>query len=347
LLLYLLITLLSVPISLAAPLSIQEQWTSVSDPLIMSRNFEIRLMLLPMTGKVTSTQKFWSGDYWALNKGIINRRWNATTLGNTAPPNRDQARSWTMDQLKQLSPSEKFDLFNGRYHYPLKREVENYSDYNAQYWEGICHGWAPASMNHNEPSAKTVKNPDGLLIPFGSADIKAVLSYFYAYPYQVLNTHQVGRRCFNPRDPTDPNCKKDLNAGAFHIILTNKIALDNEGFIADVAQSQEVWNHPIMQYESRVISDRRGARPNSAPGTTRTLGLKTRITYADEASNYWEAGTRKVDSLMLNYELEINAYGEIIGGEWQSNQRPDFLWLKSRPAKFSGNYLRLNDLLNE
>ena len=41
-LLYLLITLLSVPLSLAAPLSIQEQWTSVSDPLIMSRNFEIR-----------------------------------------------------------------------------------------------------------------------------------------------------------------------------------------------------------------------------------------------------------------------------------------------------------------
>ena len=116
---------------------------------------------------------------------------------------------------------------------------------------------------------------------------------------------------------------------------------------ASVAQSQEVWDHPIMQYESRIISDRRGARPNSAPATSRTLGLKTRIPYADEASNYWEAGTRKVDSLMLNYELGINAYGEIIGGEWQSNQKPDFLWLKSRLARFSGNYLSLNDLLND
>lgn len=49
----------------------------------------------------------------------------------------------------------------------------------------------------------------------------------------------------------------------------------------------------------------------------------------------------------MDYNLDINANGEIIGGEWKSAARPDFLWLKEKPAKFTGDYERLADLLND
>lgn len=338
-------------LSFAAPLEIQERWSNVSDPLIMSRNYEIRFFALPLSGVVNRKQRFWSGDYWALNKGNINKRWHAGGSFKLASPTFEQAKALTIEQLAQFSPAEKFDLLNGRYDYPLKHEVIKIADPNAKNWEGICHGWAPAAMNHNEPTPKSLRNRDGLVIPFGSADIKAILSYYYAYPYQVPNTHQVGRRCDDSAINNNNDCKKDLNAGAFHIILSNRIGLENEGFIADINRYREVWNHPIMQYSSKIKNDSRGAGTNSAPGTVRVVRVDTKITYADETNNYWNPtqGTnlQKVDHAQLSYSLEIDAYGQIIGGEWNSIQRPDFLWIKEKPDHFLSGYTRLADLLND
>lgn len=349
--LYLLLTLLLTPLSFASPLSIQEKWSAVSDPLIMGSNFETRFFALPLGGQVTNKKRFWSGDYWPLNKGNINRRWNASANFTTPSPTAAQARSMAQQDLAQLSPAEKFDLFNGRYDYPLKQAVIKIADPAAQNWEGICHGWAPASINHNEPTPKLLKNPDGILIPFGSSDIKGILSYYYAYPYQVPNTHQVGRRCNDSRLALEEDCERDLNAAAFHIILANKIAMENEGFIADVNRFKEVWNHPIMSYQSSVLNDNRGARGTSAPGTVRTVKVNTRVVYGDEAPNNWNPllGTplQKMDSAEFTYMLEIDVYGQIIGGEWSSIRRPDFLWTKEKSTSFTGNFKRLPELLND
>ncbi len=306
--------------------------------------------MMPMKAEVTHRQKFWSGDYWALNKGNINFRWNASKNFPSASPSLAQLKNMSSQEIAQLSPAEKFDLLNGRYHYPLKAEVQKNSNPDAKGWEGICHGWAPAAMNHNEPTPKTLMNPDGVLIPFGSSDIKAVLSYYYANPYQVPDTHQVGRRCFNSRVTRERDCKQDLNPGAFHIILVNKIAFENEGFIADLSRYKEVWNHPIMWYES-TMENERGPRNNSAPGTVRTVKINTKIIYADETKNYWDTvqGTslQKVDSAKFSYILEIDANGQIIGGEWKSLHRPDFLWNKAKPTSFLPAYVKLADLLND
>lgn len=333
----------------AAPLSIQEAWTDLSDPLIMSRTFENRLYLLPMSGKVNQPQRFWSGDYWSMVKGNINYRWNAERRFSIPSPDKQTAMRLSQNELAQLSPAEKFDLFNGRYYYPLKAEVEKLTDYDAKGWEGICHGWAPASMNHNEPVAKTVRNPDGILIPFGSADIKAIVSYFYAYAYQVPSTYQIGRRCDGSVMNND-ECKQDLNAGAFHIILTNRIALENKGFVADMDRFKQVWNHPVMSFSSRVKSEG-GPKRHSAPGTVRTVKFSTTIEYGDESINSWDPliGTKyqKTKKQEMNYIVEVNAEGMIIGGEWTSIVRPDFLWTMDRPPKFSGNFLKLSELLND
>ena len=335
-------------LSFGITLGPQERWSSVSDPLIMSSSFETRFYALPMEGMVKYQTRFWSGDYWALNKGNIDRRWNAQgSMLSVRPPTREQVRKMSSSELAQLSPAEKFDLLNGLYHYPLKTEVRKISNPNARDWEGICHGWAPASMNHNEPTPKTLLNPDGVSIPFGSSDIKALLSYFYAYPYYVENTRQVGRRCYGGRTNPDQDCKQDLNAGAFHIVLTNKIALENSGLIADMDRWQQVWNHPIIGYETKIQGEQRGGRSGAAPGTVRTIRVKTNITYLDETGNSWERVRPKTQTQSLEYFLELNAQGTIIGGEWRFLARPDFLWLKEAPYVFTGMFYRLKELLND
>ncbi len=329
----------------ASPLGIQEEWSRVSDPLIMDHNYETRFYALPLNGEVAHLQKFWSGDYWPLNRGNINYRWNASPTFNMPSPSLIQAQSMSQQELAQLSPAEKFDLLNGRYSYPLKQEVIGISNPNAQYWEGICHGWAPAAMNHNEPTPKNLKNRDGIMVPFGSSDIKGILSYYYAYPYHVPDTHQVGRRC------NENDCIPDLNAGAFHIVLTNKVGLEKIGFIADMAANKEVWNHPIMSYNSKILSDGHGPASNSAPGTTRTVLINTTINYSDESDNNWNTvqGTRlqHIATMKLSYLVEINVYGQIIGGEWRSVKKPDFLWTMERPARFIGTFSKLSGLLND
>lgn len=319
---------------------------------IATKNF----YTLPLKGEVSDQQKFWSGDYWANNKGNINHRWNSyyPTGFDLISPTREEAVYWTEVNFAMLSPSEKYDLFTGNFDYPLVADVATHANPDAQYWEGICDGWAPASMNHREPTPKTMMSPDGVMIPFGSSDIKALLSYYYAYIHQG-QTNQEGTRCerrggiFN----RNPNCRDegDLNAGTFHIIMTNKVGVDKTGFIADLENNKEVWNHPVMKYDSEVKYEK-GPQDKSVPGTTKTVGITTRITYADESDvNTWTpiigTGYQILSHREYEYILDLDAAGNIIGGQWESKERPDFLWTKSKAESFTGKLSRLGELLND
>jgi len=329
-------------------------WPEVSEPTIMSDSFEYNFNRLPLRGSARDGRKFWSGDYWANKKGSINIRWNLPSQRgfDTRSFTKNEVLNMTMNGLSRLSPSEKFDLLNGRYHYPLKEAVSYVANPRALDWEGICHGWAPATLNHNEPKPKVLMNPDGLRIPFGSSDIKALLSYYYAHIHQAPNTFQMGRRCFNRRGegPRDQDCFEDLNAGSFHIVLTNKIGKERKGFIADIERFDEVWNHPVHSYESYVVQNKRPNR-RSAQGTVRVIQMKTTIGYTDESANSWSTiiGTDlQLDQTEdYEYDLDINSAGEIIGGEWISRNRPDFLWTMPKVKEWGGEFFRLRELLND
>jgi hypothetical protein len=344
-------------VSFTAVASKPEPWTYVSDPNIAGPNLERNFDKLPLAARNNDEKKFWSGDYWAHRDGSINYRWNASRqVGwRYSSPSREQALQMSQEQLAELSPTEKLDLFSGNYDYPTKALVYEVAYPDADEWEGICHGWAPASMNHHEPTPKTVTNPDGIVIPFGAADIKALISYYYAWGFEVSNTHQMGLRC--DKKSRDGGCKEDLNAGAFHIILGNKIGLEGTGFIADLDKSKEVWNHPVFAYSSEIEKTEKPKR-NSARGTAVVYRMKTRIKYVDESLNFWETvlGTekQKVKEKKYEYSLDVDSFGEIIGGEWDGggffgggSDRPDFLWTKSKPTEFTGSFARLPELLND
>ncbi len=341
------------PKVLSSVMKFDESWESISDPEIMSYFFIREFNALPLSGKVTAPKKLWSGDYWALKNGNINYRWYAKrkTGFNLNSPSKEKLKAMTIPEIAELSPSEKYDLFTGRYDYPLKAEVNVIADPGAETWEGICHGWSPAAINHDEPVPKLMRNPDGIEIPFGSSDIKALISYYYAYKYNATDTHQMGRRCYKGSfRNNEKDCNNDLNAGAFHLVLANRLGLDGKTFVADLDRYQQVWNHPFSSYQSQIMAQK-GPSSNSAAGTVKVVRLRTTLNYVDENGHDWQTvmGTPKQEykSITYDYELDIDGAGRIIGGDWISKQRPDFIWLVSKPRKFEGSLSRLGELLDD
>lgn len=326
-------------------------WKDFSDPGIMSADFEHHFEKLPLAGKVSDKEKLWANDYWPRKRGGINYRWNSPnpTGFKLKSPSRSQVVMMTEAELATLAPSEKLDILNGQYDYPLKEEVDEQSSPSAPLWHGICNGWSPASINHNEPTPKTLTNPDGVAVPFGSSDIKALLSYYYAFRHQVRSTHQMGKRC---NFWIEPNCHDDLNAGAFHIVLSNKVGLEGSSFIADVERSRAVWNHAVSEYKTIVINSFAAPADDSAPGTVRRIRVKTVMTFVmgiKQNSWYPVMGTDNHINEVRNYEyfLELDSQGRIIGGEWISKARPDFMWLMEKASNFDGQFSRLSELLND
>ncbi len=260
----------------------------------------------------------------------------------------------SLEELALLSPSEKYDIYSGQYNYPMKKLVYKSVSKRAPDWAGICHGWAPASTHHNEPTPKIVTNPDGIQVPFGTADIAGLLSYFYAKQYEHEDgINQVGRRCsFGSWLGGTRTCDEDLNAGAFHIIMTNMIGLRNQGFMVDVDRYKEVWNQPVYGYKTVILADNLAPSPGAATSAVKEMVVATDFLYVDESDNLtWDVvhGTKEqmIGVKKYQYRLEINSAGLIVGGAWESKDRPDFLWNKPKAPAFTGILSLLPTLLND
>lgn len=335
---------------------ILEAWEGFSSPDIFSSGFTHDFKKLPLEGSVEIGPRAWSGDYWASKKGSINIRWNSPSKEgfDYTSPTKSQVARMGLNELAMLSPTEKYDLFTGRYNYPLKREAASSASKLASDWAGICNGWAPASLFHNEPTPKVMTNPDGIQIPFGSSDIKALISYFYAFHHDT-GTDQMGLRCFfGSWMGGMRNCAEDLNAGAFHIVITNKLGLQKEGFLVDVDRFREVWNQPAVAFKSKILADNLPRSGKAAKRAVREVRIATEFFYVDESEeNTWEVahGTKNqaIVSRELQYRIELDAEGKIVGGTWESRERPDFLWNKNpaKPEEFAGLFSDLPKLLND
>lgn len=342
------------PLVMARPMEINIPWQQISDPLRMSSKFIHHLESLPLSGKVKHEHRYWSGDYWPLNKGGINYRWNDTNPRGfgLVSPSFNEVLNLDQKEIATLAPSEKFDLLQGNYHYPLKREVSKITSPRRQEWEGLCHGWASAILFHDEPQPKIMTNPDGVKIPFGSSDIKALLSYYYAYKYRPQRTRQMGYRCSSGRRRTNRNCVEDMNAGAFHIVLANRVGLMGESFIADIERESEVWNHVPVKYDISILQDNLPPEGDSSPETVKTVHVRAEVQYVfNSEKNSWEpvigGPEQKVKNKSYEYLLDVNKEGDIIGGKWISRARPDFLWLPDKATGLSGPWKVLRALLND
>lgn len=325
-------------------------WDGMNNPAKMSDSFEYVFEKLPKSGSLKGSGLGWPGNYWPNNKGGVAHRWSSKNPQNFkySSPGKAQLQYMSVESINELSPAEKYDLYMGRYDYPLVKRVFSQTRKGAPVWHGICHGVAPASLNHPEPKKVTVTNPDGVEITFWPSDVKALLAFYYAKE-DDQRTFQLGKRCFvGRRVPFARRASgcSDVNAGAYHIVLANRLGIEKKSFVADMDRWRQVWNHATREYNSRVLKFA-GADRRSPTGTVKRVLVKTVAKYSASIDPMKELvfghKSEKYDVKEYTYWLDLDYRGAIIGGSWVSSERPDFLWIKSR-AKFTGFFSGLNDI---
>jgi hypothetical protein len=337
----------------------QEAWNKANAPSQLNLSFSSNFEELPLSGKTEYAP--WSDTYWPSNLGGIGARWqswfgaNSLIIPKTSPvptrTDRISAKQLSSEQISMLSPAEKYDLLVGKFGFPLLDAERSRVSEKAQGWEGLCNGWASASLIFQEPVPQTVQNSQGQQITFTSADIKGLLAYYMAQANEG-QIRVLGARCNHDLKKT-PDARfrsecKDTNAGSFHISLSNLLGIQKKGLLADIFRDTQVWNQPVFEYESNVV-ETLPKRENSAPETTTVLKIITKIVYADElpypvAEPVLGTHFQKTTERSLEYYLELNSKREIIGGEWISDFRPDFIWIQEL-AEMTGYWKPLSQLI--
>ncbi|MBF0316190.1 MAG: hypothetical protein HQK50_16565 [Oligoflexia bacterium] len=355
-------------------------WDNNNRPELMSYDYNRSFRELPLSAKLPTLP--WSDHYWPTYMGGISYRWNVKSAQDVAKYGYKLLDTKQLNHtadLSSLSPAEKYDIYLGRYDFPLTKHerertnilatVPGSASFDASFtipqWEGLCHAWAPATMLFKNPKPVTVTNANGIAITFGSSDIKALLTYFL-HSSRADKTNFLGSRCnlsfadllekVRKGQMSEAAMKKqmnsaecnDTNAGAFHVALTNQIAFKKEGFVADVTRDAEVWNQPVYAYETKILAEKNGATPGAAAGTAREVTVETIMYYISEVDQHWNfvENHNSIQSKTYQYRVELNHQGKIIGGEWLSEDRPDFIWKQTRP-EFHGFFAPLKSIYVE
>lgn len=274
------------------------------------------------------------------------------------------------DEVDQLSPAEKYDLLLGLKDRPLAKNIideakDIYRSNNNKIdtWFGICHGWAPASFMLARPTrfVEVESIIPNLKIRFNPDDIKALASHLWANT--TLQSRTMGGRCDDENPQMDEsgriiseNCY-DINPGSWHTAVINQLGIKRQTFVIDATYDYQVWNQPVVSYklsffnpeDSKPYQNFKEAMIN-LPAYTKdpfkkyrsqnsvfVVGVSMELTYVAENS----ASDRPTDgeendslrTVQYIYDLEINAQGKIIGGEWYQNAHPDFMWAPANKAR--------------
>ena len=303
----------------------------------------------------------WSGHFWPNYQGGLGAR-----LADHQFPRDNwgagfqfvQQNDWTRSSYELLSPSEKYDLVTGQWPGEFgsltqhqwnlgKSEFENIG--NVATWQGICHGWSPASFNLPSPVRPvTISTPEGD-ITFTVDDIKALGALYWANgEYESVYN---GVRCNSPSRVVDgremtPECF-DVNPADWYLALVNLVGIKRGTFLVDASAGEQVWNKPVISYQHEyfdiannktsrtfrpVLKEKsrlRGLRFRQFrdPQTFYVVGVKTTVVFGDGQPFGIHTPDRK--TFVYYYDLELDQNMRVLGGEWRSEIHPDFLW---RPA---------------
>lgn len=263
-------------------------------------------------------------------------------------------------QINKLSAAEKYDLLVGDTSWSLTRAMwkkgldDLAADGGVATWTGICHGWAAAThMETPEPihSVRVMDVTGTYSIEFYADDVQGLQSFLWAKssPPSV----QAGNRCKQGdvgRDPylrpIDPSCL-DSNPMTWHLAVTNRVGMYKKSFVMDSSSGSEVWNYPIAGYDYSYFNPRTFESTHSLkaaiepiqnltadkfsayrdPRTKYIVGIAMDLFHPSLISARTSSnGANKIETENYAYDLELDENYNIVGGEWYSKSRPDFLW---------------------
>jgi hypothetical protein len=298
---------------------------TTNDPASLDPTYDRRYGALPLEGSAHRVP--WTDTYWPKYQGGISNRWQTGEHFGYASPPLSQLMAMSRDDIGKLSPTEKYDILVGNYNYSLTSAVQGQNRPTEASWQGYCHGWTPAAIHFDEPKPVAMTNDDGIVIPFGSADVKALLTYFqgevvtsrwseqihpFQRPARVLGSLCAGKAAL------DPGCY-DANPGSFHIVMANQLGLRGEAFGIDAVNGYEKWNQPVHRFTATELS-RRPPSEGASESAVEEVVIRASVTYTQEIHATWDAvgGTdaHSDTTKTYAYTLELDPDGEIVGGQW-------------------------------
>lgn len=302
----------------------------------------------------------------------------------------------TEKELARLAPSEKYDLLLGNeldlsnriwdfintwnkdmkwdYLTSIEFPGDEYEiekkNYIVANWEGICHGWAPASGVVPKPEKTVVATlPDGRKLPFYPEDIKGLISLTWANSLVQDQVLSEGLRCKRISPKRDkygryydtipengeilPRCA-DVHPAVMHVTLANVTGKQGRSFIIDKDAKVAVSNQPVAGYEFQYFHPGSGEdlpfhqalipyedyrksdpyRDSRNPDIKFIVGVESVITYADWTMIKDPKSSDYLDDetseLKSIYDLEIDFKGNIIGGQWRGLKDLNLIKMRNR-----------------
>ncbi len=262
-----------------------DAWDWRNDPSRFQAELEYQWDLLPTEGQISITP--WTDTYWPNFRDSINDRWQGTDVLSPAEKWDQAVHGWDPDaDFMELQPYDvRTCTWDDEYYTSLGptatwvhqnkgllRAIQTEDNETCaegtdrfggiETWWGLCHAWAPAAIMEPEPLNSVEYNG----VTFDVSDIKALLTM----EYDRVSSYFIGSRCNRildeeqadriglpviERDETgrviNEECR-NVNAGTFHIIVTNFIGKMERSIIMDKDFEYEVWNQPITGY--RILS---------------------------------------------------------------------------------------------
>lgn len=327
-------------------------WPNMNNPHIFAgEDLNTHFADLPQRAELVEDFTAWPASHWASHLGGISYRWSGNEADNFNYKlySKEELLGLEAHLIDALSPAEKYDILMNRFDYPTVYKERRSHSPNDTSWFGICHGVAPASLNHAEPVSVSMTTDTGIDLHFYSSDVKALMSYYYA-KIGKSRVRFLGERCYaNGPDYVRRRQRRkcaDVDPAAFHIIYTNFIGLKNKSFIADIDPWVEVWNHVPKSYYYDVYEEYE-TREGMIPGAVKTLWIGAALSYAGAIAPYFNPVIGEPQGYYVEnnyqYMLDLDENGNIIGGEWISELRPDFLWLQD-PLEYTGYFEKIKDI---
>lgn len=236
------------------------KWNAPNDPLRIEPFWKTSVGALPLEGRFAG--KAIAGDYWATYEDSINARWD----GESPAPSEKYAAAFDKPGLADVISAE-YGIDGMSYRSCIEEtDCDQYEDGSTcsrregvsdeeagsciPTWWGICHGWAPFAISEPAPLKAVERNG----VTFYPGDLTALMSLVYADA--PMKTKFLSQRC-NSDDISGlgdmansleiDECQ-DMNAGAFHVLLANRIGAESKGFVFDRTIGDEVWNQPVVGY---------------------------------------------------------------------------------------------------
>lgn len=263
-----------------------DAWNWRNNPTHFRTEFDYAYDNLPSEG--AADRVAWAASYWPYYEGGINHRWQGSNVLSPAEKYDKAFNNWSEPEgFMDLNPWNAWTCEWDAAYYDALGPAAEWTDRNKgtwlahngvdddddgvadadeceedpsewdglESWWGICHAWAPAAIMEDEPMGPVERNG----VTFDVSDIKALL----IQQYDRTSAYMVGGRCNERELERDDNGRiirsecRDLNAGSWHVIVTNLLGNNSRPFVIERTTNYEVWNQPLVGYdvtEQREVS---------------------------------------------------------------------------------------------